>query len=163
MKRILVPAAFSLFLVACGSQESETPVSAQAPASASADTRSAPVPADPADLGIDILAERNIEIPFSHVVNYDIRDVSRNGTPRRRVLVEILDGDFEAAIEQFGESLVSRGYSPTDDERSEGTIQRTFVREGEPTYYLLMHVAGAGPELRHAEAVGSVHIMWNDR
>lgn len=163
MKRILVPAAFSLFLVACGSQESQTPVSAQTPASAVAEARPAPVAADPADLGIDILAGRNIEIPFSHAVNYDIRDVSRSGTPRRRVLVEILDGDFEVAAEQFGESLVSRGYSLSEEERGEGMIQRTFVKEGESTYYLLMHVAGVGPELRDAEAVGSIHIMWNDR
>lgn len=125
--------------------------------------RSKPVAAEAGDTGLEILLQRGVELPFRHLVGYDIKDVSRNGTPRRRVLVEVLHPDFREASESFLSVLREDGY--TGDAASDESFskrQETYVKEGGPTYYLLIQDRANGPRLSSDEATGSIHIMWNE-
>lgn len=170
MKKIVVMAVLPLLLSACGPQADVTTETAAVhptpPVDAAAVAASAPagpVAAEPGDTGMDILAGRGIEVPFPYAVNYDIKDVSKNGTPRRRVLLEILDGSFEDSAAAFEAVLADDGYALTDATSDDGKLQRTYVKSGSPTYYLLMQSWQVGPPLSYPAAVGSVHVMWNDR
>ena len=122
-----------------------------------------PVAAEAGDTGMEILLQRGIEVPFDHEVNYDIKDVSKNGTPRRRVLIEILAPDFPQAVSSFTGVLETGGYVVASDEGVPGKQQKTYVKEGAPTYYLLIQDVANGPRLNNPEAVGSIHVMWNDK
>jgi hypothetical protein len=113
--------------------------------------------------GADILAAAGVNFGFPHVFHYDIMDKSRSGTPRHRVLVEVLGEDFETAARDFDASLVALGYKKISDANNNGRIEQVFSRKGKPTYYLLMQPKGRGPALRDPDAVGSIHVMWNAR
>lgn len=122
-----------------------------------------PVAAETGDTGMEMLLQRGIEVPFAHGVNYDIKDVSKNGTPRRRILLEVLAPDFQQAATAFTDLLEAGGYTLASEEGVAGKQQKTYVREGSPTYYLLIQDVANGPRLNDPGAVGSVHVMWNDR
>ena len=135
----------------------------EAPAAAREAARPKPEPAPAGQKGVDVLAQAGIEFAFPHAINYDIFDQSRSGTPRHRVLVEVIGGDFATVAEQFGQSLVDKGYALAKDGGTGGRIERTYTREDAPTYYLLMQPVAIGPKLARPDATGSIHIMWNRR
>jgi hypothetical protein len=146
MKKLLLSAALVTLIAGCNKEADQTPAlgepAAQAPVAAPAQAPVAkPVPAPEGDKGIDMLSAAGIKLDFPHAVSYDILDVSHAGTPRRRVLLEVLGGDFTVVTNRFGQSLVDQA--------------------GKPAYYLLMQPVGMGPKLLGKDAVGSIHIMWN--
>jgi hypothetical protein len=164
MKRIVVCAIVATALLsACKPHDAgaagtsaptpKAPVVAARSQAASADTRK----------GVDLLTDAGVTFAFPNVIHYDIVDKSRRGTPRHRVLIEVLDGDFATATRQIDKSLVDLGYSKTSDANKGGRIEQVFKQKGKPTYYLLMQPEGMGPALRDPNAVGSIHIMWNAR
>lgn len=162
MKRFLVVAFCFAFLSACSKGGQETPAAAMT-SQATPDLQQ-PVVAEADDSGLDILLDRGISFPFAYSVNYDIKDVSSHGTPRRRVLVEVLEPDFSSAAEAFEEALVSSGYaSATSKNSTNDRIERVLTQSGKPTYYLLMQSSAAGPKLKDSASTGSIHIMWNQR
>lgn len=166
MNKIVMMVVIPLALAACSKPVEVVPPDSAPPVQQQAEPEAArpnPVAAAVGDTGMDILASRGLEVTFPYAVNYDIKDVSKNGTPRRRVLLEILDGSFEDSAAAFEAILAGNGYSLTDSASTPGKLQRTYVKEGNPTYYLLMQSRESGPALSNPDAVGSVHVMWNDR
>jgi hypothetical protein len=119
-----------------------------------------PVPAPAGQQGADMLAAVGLEFDFGHDVLYDILDTSKNGTPRHRVLLEVLDGGFGDAVEKVGMSMEDMGCTKTSDSNTSGRIQQIFKCKENTTYYLLMQPAGMGPKLASPASVGSIHIMW---
>lgn len=115
------------------------------------------------DSGSGFLADQGVAMTFPHEIGYDILDTSRNGTPRHRVLVEVLGGDFAKESVEFTTSLEKIGYRKASESVDGQRVEQVWVQEGKPTYYLLMQPVGSGPELGNADAVGSIHIMWNKR
>lgn len=141
---------------------------ATAPAATATDPVAAklpgPVAAEAGDTGLEILLQRGVEVPFRHQLGYDIKDVSKNGTPRRRILLEVLEPDFAQATDSFLSALREAGYTGSgSDAGASGKREETYVKEGHSTYYLLIQDAANGPKLDSAEATGSIHVMWNER
>jgi hypothetical protein len=166
VNKIVMVVGIPLVLAACGKPVDVAPADSAPLVQQQAEPETAsphPVATAVGDAGMDMLASRGLEVPFPYAVNYDIKDVSKNGTPRRRVLLEILDGPFEDSAAAFEAILTGNGYSLADAASTPGKLQRTYVKEGDPTYYLLMHSRESGPSLSNPAAVGSVHVMWNDR
>jgi hypothetical protein len=166
MKKLLLSAALVTLIAGCNKEADQTPAlgepAAQAPVAAPAQAPVAkPVPAPEGDKGIDMLSAAGIKLDFPHAVSYDILDVSHAGTPRRRVLLEVLGGDFTVVTNRFGQSLVDAGYTKTSDKNNGGRIDQVYEQAGKPAYYLLMQPVGMGPKLLGKDAVGSIHIMWN--
>jgi hypothetical protein len=157
-------------LAACDASRNETPATPDSSGAAAQDAEAAPgalpkavrpTPAPEGQKGVDVLARSGVVLSFPHAINYDILDQSRNGTPRHRVLVEVLDSDFATVVDEFGQSLVEQGYALAKDGSTDGRIKRTYIRKGAPTYYLLMQPVAVGPKLANPDATGSIHIMWN--
>lgn len=166
MKKLLLSAALVALIAGCNTETDQVPAQgepvAQAPSATSVQAPVAkPVAAPEGDKGVDMLSAAGIKLDFPHAVSYDIVDVSRAGTPRRRVLLEVLGGDFTTVTERFGQSLVDAGYTKTSDKNNGGRIDQVFEQAGKPAYYLLMQPVGMGPKLLGKDAVGSIHIMWN--
>jgi hypothetical protein len=143
-------------------QAATSETSASQPESAEP-TPSKPVTAPDGQKGVDLLAAAGVDLAFSHAINYDILDVSRNGTPRHRVLVEVLGDNFMGTVKQFDQVLAGLGYTVASNREEGGRIDRIYTSAGKPTYYLLMQAVGAGPKLGNPDATGSLHIMWNVR
>lgn len=164
MRRAWICFTLAWALVACDSGDAPVPgtPAAHSP-DAAAETRTEPAPAPPGQQGVAVLEATGIELEFPHAINYDIHDVSRNGTPRHRVLVEVLGGDFNTVVAQFNQALVDNGYTMTSDSSTGAKIERVYARNDMPTYYLLIQPVGAGPKLGNPDATGSIHIMWNRR
>lgn len=169
--KLLASITLALLVSACSNDtpplESSTPDSAAAPAQKNegeglAEIRG-PQVAPEGDTGTEFLASQGVALEFPHQINYDILDMSRNGTPRHRVLVEVLGGDFAQASAGFSSSLEKIGYRKAGETIDGQRIEQTFVQEGKPTYYLLIQPAGSGPQLGNPDAVGSIHIMWNKK
>jgi hypothetical protein len=121
---------------------------------------SKPVAAPAGQKGADMLVAAGLEFDFGQEVLYDILDTSKNGTPRHRVLLEVLDGSFSDAVAEVGESMESVGCQKVGDSNKAGRIQQIFKCKENVTYYLLIQPSGMGPKLAHPASVGSVHIMW---
>jgi hypothetical protein len=156
--------AATLLLASCNKSEQVAPapnspaVSEQQPPDAAPVPK--PVPAPAGQKGADLLAAAGLTFEFGQEVLYDILDTSKNGTPRHRVLLEVLDGSFPDAVAEVGESLENAGCHRTSDSNNAGRVQQVFKCSENTTYYLLMQPAGMGPKLAHPGSVGSVHIMW---
>ena len=166
MKKLFLSTALMVLIAGCNKETDQAPAqgepAAQAPSATSVRAPVAkPVAAPEGEKGVDMLTAAGIKLDFPHAVSYDIMDVSRAGTPRRRVLLEVLGGDFATATERFGQSLVNAGYAKTSDKNNGGRIDQIYEQAGKPAYYLLMQPAGMGPKLLGKDAVGSIHIMWN--
>jgi hypothetical protein len=160
-KLLLIPAMLVLLLSACGKGDRQNQPSENKPV---AETGK-PVPrvAPEGQMGVDILAGEGVTLDFPHTINYDIMDTSRKGTPRHRVLVEVVGGDFDKTIRGFTKSLSDMGYKKTRNKAVNGRVEQIYKQAGRPTYYLLMQPVEIGPRLKHDKAVGSIHIMWNQR
>lgn len=167
LKSLYLCLAIAGLLAACGkdnpADEGEAiPAASQAEVpTAKPARRPAPVPAPEGEKGADLLAGAGVALDFPHAIAYDILDVSRAGTPRHRVLVEVLGGDFAAATQKLGQTLAGLGYIKKADTNKDGRIEQVYTMDGKPAYYLLMQPAGMGPKLVGKDAVGSIHIMWN--
>jgi len=113
--------------------------------------------------GASLLEVEGITFDFPHAINYDIIDKSPSGKPRHRVLVEMRGGDFDAVMHDFTTSLVHMGYKKKKSDNSNGRISEIYAAKGRPTLYLRMQPLAIGPKLKSADAVGSIHVMWNAR
>ena len=170
MKKLPACLILALLVSAC-SNDTSPPAgdAADGSASASPDVQpavveeSGPRVAPEGDTGAEFLAQEGVVMEFPHEIGYDILDTSRNGTPRHRVLVEVLGGDFATTSADFVASLEKIGYRKASESVEGQRIEQVQVQEGKPTYYLLMQPVGTGPELKNPDAVGSIHIMWNKR
>lgn len=165
MKRLFLCIVAAGLLAACngGKDDARGAGSPSAVASQAVAPPTRPAPAPEGQKGVEVLTGNGIELTFPHAINYDILDVSKNGTPRQRVLVEVLGGDFGVVAEQFAQLLVDQGYAMASDRTTGGRIERIYTQKGKPTYYLLMQPVGIGPKLGNPDATGSIHIMWNRR
>lgn len=169
MKRFFASLAMAMFLAACGQggheqQSGASTTSTPEPAPPTTPPVKAPPRAAPeGEKGVDLLAGNGIALDFPHEINYDIIDTSRNGTPRHRVLVEVLGGDFPAVVQQFTATLAGTGYRKGSEKNDVQRIEQVYVKRDQPTLYLLMQPAGTGPKLKNPDSTGSIHIMWNKR
>lgn len=167
LKPLYLCLAITGLLVACDKdkpvdQAATMPAAPQAePRIATPTKRPAPVPAPEGEKGADLLAEAGVALDFPHAIAYDIMDVSRAGTPRHRVLVEVLGGDLATAKQRLGQTLTGLGYAKKADTDKGGRVEQIYTMGGKPAYYLLIQPAGMGPKLVGKDAVGSIHVMWN--
>ncbi len=169
MKKLPACLILALLVSACGNNaplagNAAGETSATAPkAQIAAPEESGPRTAPEEDSGAEFLVGQGVAMEFPHEIGYDILDTSRNGTPRHRVLVEVLGGDFAKESADFVASLEKIGYRKASESTNGQRIEQVQVQEGKPTYYLLMQPVGSGPKLKNPDAVGSIHIMWNKR
>jgi len=171
MKKLPVSLILVLLVSACSNDTSPTPsntaadetVAAAQEAPSSVPEKSGPRAAPEGETGAELLASQGVVMEFPHEIGYDIMDTSRNGTPRHRVLVEVLGGDFAKQSADFAAALEKIGYRKASESVDGERVEQVQVQEGKPTYYLLMQPAGSGPKLKNPDAVGSIHIMWNKR
>ena len=165
MKNALVPMALVFLLSACGGDMQQSPT-AEVPKTAKAEpvvpvNRPAARPAPAGQKGVDILASEGVTFDFPYAINYDIMDTSSKGTPRHRVLVEVLGGNFEESVQKFTKSLTAMGYKKAGDKTKNGRMEQVYKQSGRPTYYLRIQPAEVGPELKNKRALGSIHVMWS--
>ena len=83
------------------------------------------------------------------------------GVNRRRVLLEVLEGDIEAAMTSAEATLDKAGYSKSKESSDGGRYDAVFVKHGFPTLVFMAQTPDRGPDLKNPGAVGTIHIMWN--
>lgn len=164
MKRYFAILGIMTALAACGPSQQAGKVDE----TAVQETQPPPAPVAPAvqkpsdqEKGIDVLAGMGIAPNFQYAVAYDIVDRNQEGKARHRVLLEVLGGDIDDAVDRMGALLANLGYEKTKDTNNNGRHEEVFRKQGTPTLVLLAQPAVSGPPLKHGDAVGSIHIMWN--
>lgn len=166
MKRYLAIVGLATLLAACGpSQQPQTNVNdaaAEPSPEATGDLTPAPVVRKK---GVDLLTSDFGVMPdFRYAVVYDIVDKNTVGVRRHRVLLEVLgEQDIETALGKMDATLVALGYEKSKDTVTDRGHEEVFRKKGTPTLVLLAQSAASGPQLKNADAVGTIHVMWNIR
>lgn len=159
MKQFLLAAAILAGLAACGAEQNASRT-ADGPGVEPAAGAAQKSPASAAT-GIDVLTGLGFIPDFAYATAYDIVDKNREGVNRRRVLLEVLEGDIEAAMASAQATLGKAGYSKSKESSDGGRYDAVFVKHGFPTLVLMGQSPERGPKLKNPEAVGTIHIMWN--
>lgn len=162
MKQLLLAAAVLAVLAACGAEQGAHQAgdrSTVEPAP-SADA-TAQKPSANAATGIDVLTGLGFIPDFAYATVYDIVDKNNQGVNRRRVLLEVLEGDIEAAMTSAEATLDKAGYSKSKESSDGGRYDAVFVKHGFPTLVFMAQTPDRGPDLKNPGAVGTIHIMWN--
>lgn len=162
MKQLVLAVAMLAVLAACGSEEGANQAgdkSTVQPA-ASADAAAQKVPASAAT-GIDVLIELGFIPEFAYATVYDIVDKNNQGVNRRRVLLEVLEGDVASAMTSAETTLAKAGYAKSKESSDGGRYDAVFVKHGSPTLVFMAQSPDRGPKLKTPGAVGTIHVMWN--
>lgn len=160
MRRTAMAAALVAMLGAC--QPAEAPQAPAGPAPQTPDT-SGPQPEAAHDKGVSVLESWGLSIPFAHHVAYDLVDHNRVGVARHRVLLEVTGGTMDEAVAGMERSLAAIGYAKASETDVAGKLDQVFRKAGAPTLVLRSQPVAVGPKLKRADAVGSIHVMWNKR
>jgi hypothetical protein len=159
MKQLLLAAAILVALAACGAEQNADQAAGGTTVEPTADA--AKKSSANAATGIDVLTGLGFIPDFAYGTAYDIVDKNKEGVNRRRVLLEVLEGDIEAAMASAQATLQNAGYSKSKESSDGGRYDAVFVKRGFPTLVFMGQSPERGPKLKNPEAVGTIHIMWN--
>lgn len=162
MKKIFLAAAVLTVLAACSADQAVPQNVEQSAAEPAPPSETVPQqPAASAPTGIDTLTGLGFIPDFAYAMVYDIADKNKEGVNRRRVLLEVLEGDIEAAMASAEATLARAGYSKSKESSDGGRYDAVFVKQGSPTLVFMAQSPDRGPDLKNPGAVGTIHVMWN--
>lgn len=161
MKQLLLAMAVVAALAACGpKQDPQQGDNAAGEAKTPAEVAAESPPAS-TEKGLDVLTGMGFKPDFANAVVYDMVDKNNQGVNRHRVLLEVLEGDITAAMDDVEASLSALGYAKAKETASDGRYDAVFTKQGAPTLVFMAQTAERGPALKNPGAVGTIHIMWN--
>lgn len=161
MRKTAMAAALVAILAAC--QQAEAPQQAPQNPAPQAPEATGPQSDVASDKGMAVLEGWGLGIPFDHHVAYDLVDRNRLGVPRHRVLLEVTGGTLDEAVAGMERALDAIGYAKASETAAGGKLDQVFRKPGAPTLVLRSQPVAVGPKLGQADAVGSIHVMWNKR
>lgn len=162
MKHLFLATALTVALAACGPKQDPQQQGDNAAGVGQTPTEAvAASPPPRVEKGIDVLTGMGFQPDFANAVVYDIVDKDKKGVNRHRVLLEVLEGDVVAAMDNAEASLASVGYEKAKETESDGRYDTVFTKKGAPTLVFMAQTAERGPALKNPGAVGTIHIMWN--
>jgi len=161
MKKLVLAAAVLAFLAACGEDQGAVDGNLAIPEPSPRAEAAPQQAAANATTGIDALTGLGFKPEFAYAIAYDIVDKNNEGVNRRRVLLEVLDGDIVTAMGDAEATLARAGYTKSKETSSDGRHDVVFVKNGFPTLVFMAQSPERGPALKNPGAVGTIHIMWN--
>jgi hypothetical protein len=102
-----------------------------------------------------------IEVTFPFHLRSDRFFTNKKDKLRRRVTLELLEGDAGTAFDSASQSLVAAGYKAKGEPKGEPTTRRlqAFTKKGQPSILLASNF-GVGDKPANPAAVGLVSFEW---
>lgn len=103
----------------------------------------------------------DIRLAFPFHLRSDRIFTNKKGKLRRRVTMELLEGQAGAAFESASQSLVAGGYKPKGVAKGDLTARssQTFTQKGKPSIVLVSNV-NVGAKPANPDALGLVSLEW---
>lgn len=156
MKRFLLPVACALAFAACNKSNNVPVEASQAGASTTAEPQAIVPPGAP--LREPLPDGMSFDFAFNTV--YDKVLTAKDGSPRRRVIVEFLQGTAEVASESVRNELVAAGYRAGKPRDEEGGIRLNYSRKSDGAKVSVLTRPIIDQRVRDPMAKGTVSLSF---
>lgn len=155
MKRILLPVACALAFAACNKSD-ETPAATAPP-----DATAAAVPeVVPPGAPLREPLPDGMEFDFAFNTVYDKVLAAKDGSPRRRVIVEFLQGTVESTSESVRNDLLVVGYRAGKPRDEEGGTRLNYSRKSDGAKVSVLTRPIIDQRVRDPMAKGTVSLSF---